>query len=216
VRLRPNISRCSSIPTPASVLQKTKIAANLVDGDPAKAKAQLDEIRQQTKAAIDAVRGLAHTLHPPELEVLGLVGALRQRAEGYTMAGDNGLRISLAASDLLPTLPAAVEVAAYYIAHEALTNVQRHAGAQCCSLRLALVARTSGDDPVLTALDGPVLEVEIIDDGHGVAGDGRSSGGLGLASMQERAAEVGGTCVIERVATGGTRVYARLPCPTTP
>ena len=131
------------------------------------------------------------------------------------MAGDNGLRISLAASDLLPTLPAAVEVAAYYIAHEALTNVQRHAGAQCCSLRLALVARTSGDDPVLTALDGPVLEVEIIDDGHGVAGDGRSSGGLGLASMQERAAEVGGACVIERVATGGTRVYARLPCAAT-
>jgi signal transduction histidine kinase len=199
----------------ASLLRKAEIAANLVDRDPAKAKAQLDGIRQQTKAAIDVVRGLAHTLHPPELEVLGLVGALRERAEGYTMAGENGLRISIAASDLLPALPAAVEVAAYYIAQEALTNVQRHAGAQCCYLRLALVARTSGDDPVLTALDAPVLEVEIIDDGRGLAGDGRSSGGLGLASMQERAAEVGGTCVIERVATGGTRVYARLPCPTT-
>jgi len=144
------------------------------------------------------------------------VGALQERAAGYAMTGEDELRISIVAPDRVPALPAAVEVAAYYIAQEALTNVQRHAQAQCCQLRLALVARTSGDDPVLTALDAPVLEVEIIDDGRGLTGDGSASGGLGLASMQERAAEVGGTCVIERVATGGTRVYARLPCPTTP
>ena len=199
----------------AGLLRKAETAANLVDRDPATAKAQLGEIRQQTKAAIDAVRGLAHSLHPPELELLGLVGALRERAEGYTMADNDGVRISVEAPDSLPALPAAVEVAAYYIAQEALTNVQRHAQAQCCQLRLALVARTSGDDPVLSALDAPVLEVEITDDGRGLTGDGSASGGLGLASMRERATEVGGTCVIERVATGGTRVYARLPCATT-
>jgi signal transduction histidine kinase len=199
----------------AGLLRKAETASNLIDREPATAKAQLDEVRQQTKAAIDAVRGLAHTLHPPELELLGLVGALRERAEGYTMADNDGVRISVEAPDSLPALPAAVEVAAYYIAQEALTNVLRHAQAQCCQLRLALVARTSGDDPVLSALDAPVLEVEITDDGCGLAGDGSARGGLGLASMRERAAEIGGTCVIERVATGGTRVYARLPYPST-
>jgi signal transduction histidine kinase len=58
----------------------------------------------------------------------------------------------------------------------------------------------------------PVLELEITDNGRGLSPEDRARGGLGLASIRERAAELGGTCVIERVAPGGTRLYARLPC----
>jgi signal transduction histidine kinase len=88
-----------------------------------------------------------------------------------------------------------VEVAAYRIAQEALTNVARHAGARHCATRLALV-------------DGAML-LEISDDGQGLSPTrGR---GVGLASMSERAEELGGSCLVESLPTGGTRVRATLP-----
>jgi signal transduction histidine kinase len=100
---------------------------------------------------------------------------------------------------LPPPLPAAVEVAAYRIVQEALTNVVRHAHASECVVRLAL------DETVET------LRLEIRDDGRGLPSErGR---GVGVASMRERAAELGGECVVESFsAVGGTRVRASLPC----
>lgn len=79
---------------------------------------------------------------------------------------------------------------------EALTNVARHAGAQSCAVRLAC---------------GADLVIEIIDDGHGLPDGVRA--GVGIASMRERAAELGGECLVERGARSGTRVWARLPLP---
>jgi two-component system, NarL family, sensor kinase len=92
-------------------------------------------------------------------------------------------------------LPAAVEVAAYRIAQEALTNVSRHAHARTCSVRLAC----SG---------GRFLEIEVADDGIGLPE--RPEGGVGLSSMRERAAELGGTCEVGNTSSG-TKVLARLP-----
>jgi two-component system NarL family sensor kinase len=92
--------------------------------------------------------------------------------------------------------PAAVEVAAYRIATEALTNVVRHARARSCEVRLSL--------------DGGLV-VEVSDDGIGVPSDRRP--GVGLHSMRERAEELGGECTVGAFGTGGTRVLARLPLP---
>ncbi len=94
----------------------------------------------------------------------------------------------------MPPLPAAVEVAAYRIVQEALTNVAHHSQARTCLVRLKLDDR---------------LVVEIADDGRGL-GDERHVG-VGLASMRERAAELGGTCLIETRPEGGTRVLVELP-----
>ena len=94
----------------------------------------------------------------------------------------------------LPPLPAAVEVAAYRIVQEALANVIRHAGAHACQIQLAL---------------DEALHVTVTDDGAGIAGT--HPAGVGLASMRERAAELGGTCVVEAGPQGGTQVRARLP-----
>ena len=91
-------------------------------------------------------------------------------------------------------LPAAVEVAAYWIAQEALTNVKRHAHAQFCSVRVAVEPTT--------------LRLEIADDGGGLS---IGSSGIGLQTMRERAAEVGGTCEIGGRTGGGTLVVASLP-----
>jgi two-component system, NarL family, sensor kinase len=94
----------------------------------------------------------------------------------------------------LPELPAAVEVAAYRIAVEAVTNAVRHAEATRCRVRIE--ARDE-------------LAVEIEDDGRGIPADAVPD--VGLESIRARAEELGGTVRLERPADGGTRVVARLP-----
>jgi two-component system, NarL family, sensor kinase len=118
---------------------------------------------------------------------------LRQLAERYD-SKDAPLRVVVEAPEDLPTLAAAVEVGVYRIAQEALTNVARHARARTCVVRLSIN-------------DGVALE--IIDDGVGIPAE--RNAGVGLASMRERASELGGTCLIQSVSEGGTRVLVRLP-----
>ena len=123
------------------------------------------------------------------------MGALQRLAE--TVGADGGgLRISVEVPAGLPPLPAATEVAAYRIAQEALTNVVRHAGAASCAVRLGTAQGQ--------------LTVEVTDDGRGLPVTGPEPG-VGLASMRERAEEMGGTCRVVDAPGGGTRVLAELP-----
>jgi signal transduction histidine kinase len=173
-------------------MQRLDVAVDLVLRDPAAAIATLNELKQQTKGTIANIRQLVYALRPPVLDELGLVSAIREHVAPYD--GAAGLRVTIDAPGQLPLLPAAVEVAAYRIVLEAFTNVVRHARATACHIMLTLNARA--------------LTVEITDDGTGLPDDVRS--GVGLTSMRERAAELGGEC---RIAADdhGTRVYARLP-----
>ncbi len=116
-------------------------------------------------------------------------------AAAVTLQEVGGMRVDLTAADPLPSLPAAVEVAAYRLVTEAVTNAARHSGGAMCRVRL---------EPVAAA-----LEVEVTDDGRGVAEAAR--GGVGLGSMRERAEELGGSFTLGSTSTGGTRVLARLP-----
>jgi len=136
------------------------------------------------------VRRLVYNLRPPALDELGLAGAIRQTAA--THAG--GMRMMVELPDHLPVLPAAVELAAYRIAQEALTNVTRHARARRCRLRL-----TVDED----------LELEVVDNGIGLAGAGPP--GVGMSSIRERAAELGGISSIGPGRSNGTRVFVQLP-----
>jgi signal transduction histidine kinase len=187
-------------PQLAAQTLKVGAARSLYPRDPGAADALLTELEAQTEAALADVRRLVYDLRPPALDELGLAGAIREAAAQYGAgkgSGDTGrLHISVETPETLPSLPAAVEVAAYRIAQEALTNVVRHAGARGCVIRLSM---------------GGALELEITDDGVGLPEDRRA--GVGLTSMRERAAELGGTCVIEATPGGGTRVLARLPLP---
>ncbi len=183
-------------PALASLTLKADAARNLLSSDPAAADALLAELKTQTQSAIADIRRLVYELRPPALDELGIVSAIREQAAQYNAA--NGLQVSvIAPEEHWPTLPAAVEVAAYRIVMEALTNVARHANASRCQVRIAC--------------DG-VLTLEIVDDGIGVSSTPHA--GVGLQSMRERAAELGGACIVESVAgNGGTRVFARLPLP---
>ncbi|PLS82768.1 MAG: sensor histidine kinase, partial [Actinobacteria bacterium] len=120
-------------------------------------------------------------------------------AERCTSHGEAGSRVTVEAPEPLPPLPAAVEVAAYRIACEAINNAARHARARSCRVRLALEG----------APERLGLVLEISDDGVGLPAERRP--GVGLHSMRERAEELGGTCIIESPPEGGARVLVRLP-----
>jgi signal transduction histidine kinase len=178
-------------PSLSGVVFQLESARLLVDRDPAAAEKQLAATSTQVQDVVADVRRLVHDLRPPALDDRGLVGALCQQAERLT---DDRLRVAVGAGEV-GNLPAAVEVAAFRIVGEALTNVRRHAAASSASVDLAVA-------------DGHLV-VEVVDDGVGIPADAEA--GVGLVSLRERAAELGGRCEITCPPSGGTVVKAWLP-----
>jgi signal transduction histidine kinase len=180
-------------PILTAVTLKADAARSTLDTAPDRADALLAELRGDAKQAIGDLRRVVYDLRPAALDELGLLGALSQQVDRF---GRQGLSITLQAPPALPVLPAAVEVAAYRIIAEALTNIARHAHAYQVTITLAI----DGD-----------LRLAVQDDGTPSAANGDGwRPGTGLQSMIERAAEVGGTLQAGPTPTGG-RVSARLP-----
>lgn len=152
----------------------------------------LRDLPMRIRESVRTLRGLVENLRPAALDELGLAAAVREQARRLA-AGRLAVEVKVA--DDLGVLPAAVDVAAYRIVSEALTNVAKHADASRCSVKIHRV-------------DGTLL-AHVIDDGRGLPAAPRR--GLGLRSMRERAEELGGTFVVESSEIGGTVVIARLP-----
>ncbi len=184
-------------PALAATVMKAGAARHLMASDPARASTLLDGLETDARAMVEDIRRIARDLRPPALDELGLLGVLRERIAGFDdpIGSDRPIRVSLDAPDAFPVLPAAVEVAALRIALEGLTNAARHG--QASAIRVGL------------RIDGDVLVVSVDDDGIGIPADAPS--GVGLASMRERADELGGTLSVEAADGGGTRLTARLP-----
>jgi signal transduction histidine kinase len=172
-------------------------ARNLLRRDPEAAEQLLAAAKGDVVTAVEDVRRVVHDLRPPALDELGLLGAVGQQVQRFRRIepGAQGLDVQLDVPPELPVLPAAVEVAAYRIVSEALTNVARHAGARTACVRIRCC--------------GAALELEVADDGRGIE-DGAPRG-VGTASMRERAGELGGSVTVTRPPGGGTVVRAVLP-----
>lgn len=187
-------------PTLSAIMLKVGLARTLSRRDAAATDALLGQLESEIGAVIGDIRRLVYNLRPPALDELGLVGAIREfvarvSIEGVPDAPDaSALTVTVEAPDAMPRLSAAVEVAAYRIAQEAVTNVVRHARARSCWVGLRV--------------DG-ALEIEVRDDGVGIGVMERA--GIGLASMRERAEELKGSLTVTSAAPQGTRVLARLP-----
>ena len=179
-------------PALASLMFKLDAARNLLRRDVERVDMLLLTATETAHEAITDIRRLVYDLRPPVLDQLGLSAALREVAVQH-----HGVQVAIDAPDVLPPLPAAVEVAAYRIVQEALTNVTKHAQAQT--------------GRVMLHVDEAILRVTISDDGVGLPKT--QPAGVGLQSMRERAAELGGVCTIERAPGGGTIVRVELPYP---
>jgi signal transduction histidine kinase len=169
-------------------------ATNLARRDPDTTAALLQDLRAETTRAIDSIRELVYGLRPPALDELGLAGAVTQATRSLRAADGAFLTVEVVAQDL-PSLPAAVEVAAYRIAVEAVTNVARHAAATRATVSFA----TEPDR----------LVVKVVDDGPATT---EWRPGVGLTSMRERAEELGGL-LHAGPGLGGGQIVAVLPRP---
>ncbi|HEX6759308.1 MAG TPA: histidine kinase [Propionibacteriaceae bacterium] len=183
-------------PVLTGVVLNAEAALRRLASEPAQTADLLVELRDQATGALEDIRRLVYDLRPPALDSLGLVEALREQAAVMGKRENAGpLRVSVEAPRQLPELPAAVEVAAYRIVTEALTNVVRHSSASAAVVTLTVTAG--------------VLQISVHDDGINLGAGWQA--GVGLTSIRERAAELGGGCRIEHDRTGG-RVDVELPC----
>jgi signal transduction histidine kinase len=189
---------------PVLASQGLKIAAanELLESDPSRARKLLEEISAQNEATLEEIRELVYALRPSALDELGLVGAVRDFSTALNEVSDSETKLQVDILDSavgLPPLPAAIEVAAYRIVTEALTNVTRHASAHHCEVSFRVESNNGS----------PALLLDISDDGIGMPSQRKPR--VGMTSMRERAEEIGGTIRIETEKNHGTRVYARLP-----
>jgi signal transduction histidine kinase len=169
----------------------------LRDGDTTGTAQLLATVERELGECTAEVRTLVRNLRPPALDERGLLGAIQEQISHLT-GHDVGPAVTIKVpGDNLAGLPAAVEVAALRITVEAVANAVRHSGASSCT---AALSRTR---------EGLLIEVE--DDGEGV--DPSAPAGAGITSMNERAAELGGTCEVRGTGGRGTIVHAVLPVP---
>lgn len=180
-------------PTLSSIQLQLGAARNLIHRDPEQAEAMINEMREDMRDATAEIRQMVYDLRPPMLDDLGLIGAIQNsKFEG------SDVHIQVIAPEHMPKLSAAVEVAVYRIASEALHNVVKHAQATACQISIEI--------------DGGCLVLKVTDDGKSIPVDFKA--GVGLNSMKERASELGGTLMITPNAPSGTCVFARIPLET--
>jgi len=180
-------------PTLTGIALTTDAARNLLPAGAPATRDLLDAVRLDAANAIEQVRHIVYGMRPPALDELGLVDALRQQARGLRSPAGEALPVEFVQTGDLTALPAAVEVAAYRIVMEAVTNVARHS--------------ESGSATVVMENSGGTLLIEVMDTGKATV---PWQDGVGLASMRERVAELGGS-LQAGPGEGGGRVRAVLP-----
>ncbi|ANP57022.1 signal transduction histidine kinase [Streptomyces griseochromogenes] len=179
------------------------VAAHVMDKRPDQAKEALAHVREASRSALGELRatvGLLRQSGDPEAPTEPAPGLSRLEELAGTFRSA-GLPVEVARADQGVELPAAVDLAAYRIVQEALTNAQKHAGPDASA-------------EVSVVRVGPRIEVTVLDDGAGAAGEPGAGGGHGLLGMRERVTALGGTLTTGPRYGGGFRVHAILPVQT--
>ena len=172
-------------------------ALTLLDRDPQQVAEPLNYVLSLAEAALVEMRALIFELRPESLEREGLVGALTQQAAA--VQARHHLVVSTAFCEE-PAQPLKIKQELYRVAQEALQNTVRHARANTVELRLSEIEEA--------------LVLAVCDDGVGFDPDGSFPGHLGLQSMRERVAGLGGTLQIQSALGAGTCICARIPSHT--
>ena len=152
-----------------------------------------------TDQCCEEIRTLSYVLHPPQLDELGLAGAVRDFAEGFARRSGLKLELDLPA-ETAPRLPREIEMALFRVLQESLGNVHRHSGSKTANVRLQRSAVE--------------VRLEVQDSGRGLNPTSQTTGlGVGIAGMQERMKQVGGWLELDSKTTG-TTVRAVVPLGT--
>lgn len=174
-------------PVLTAAATRVDASRNLLRRNPEEADELLRQVRADLTGALEDLRRLVYALRPPALDQLGLLGAIREHVRGATIP------VVLRLPERLPELPAAIEVTAYRIVSEAVTNVARHARAWNCTVSISCNSS---------------LRIEVRDDGPRHT---EWTPGVGLSSMRERAVELRGQWSAGPAPDGGGRVLVELP-----
>ena len=161
-------------------------------------KAPLAEARAITERALQSVRDMSQLLHPSMLDDLGLPDTTNWYLGGFSRR--TGIRSELIVEAVADRIAPELEICTYRVIQEAVTNVARHAGASSC--RVAI--RGSAD----------AIRILVEDDGRGFdprVKPGAAGRGLGLVSVRERVATLGGTLQVDSRPGQGTRLTVELP-----
>lgn len=176
-------------PILASLRLSIGSASELFERNKKEARKILKDVEEGLTIALADIRRLVYDLRPPALDELGLVQAVKQSAPKVP-----NLEIRYEVTEELPILPAAVDVAAFRIIEEALSNSIQHSQASLIIIRIS-----ASED----------LELSIFDDGKGIPKDYHP--GIGIISMRERALELGGSFQLDGITPKGTKITVRLP-----
>lgn len=187
-------------PSLAAQTIKVGVSRQLLHDKPSAADELLASLEDDLAQTLTDIRRIIYNLRPPSLDDLGLVGAVKEFVSEvkrpYAKQGiDGDLAIAVHVHTPLPSLSAAVEVAAFRIVQESVTNVLRHARASACTIELHGVKQG--------------LKIVVTDNGLGIPNGAKK--GVGLLSMRERAGEIGGTIFVQSGENAGTRVEVFLP-----
>jgi len=197
-------------PQLATLNVKIDAARNLLDEDPEAAERLLAEVKAESQMAIAEIRRVVDDLRPSALDQLGFSPALQELVNRQNAISSTTITLEL--PDALPPLPAAVEVAAYRIISEAVSNMMKYAGAKQCKIRLHINDCALPPENTIKqsqSANRNQLCIEVIDDGSGLPVG--FAPGIGLSSMRERSLELGGTFAVESDAGIGTAVRVTLP-----
>jgi signal transduction histidine kinase len=174
------------------------VALHLIEERPAQARIALTAIKDVSKDALRELRSvLAALRQPDEPPERAPAPSLANLGELITRTGAGGLEVRTEIDGPLEPLPASVDLVAFRILQEALTNVIRHAGTSTATVRVVH--------------DGGLLVLDVEDDGRGLPSNGGTGQGTGIQGMRERAAALGGAVEAGPRPGGGFRVLARLP-----
>ncbi len=183
----------------AVITMQAGIALHVLGRRPDQAQVSLEAIKATSKDALEELRAtLAVFRRPDEADAPRRPSPGLDQLESLAAdMADGGLPVELLVNGERARLHGAVDLAAYRIVQESLTNVLRHAGPAIATVRVSYEPDT--------------LDLEITDDGRGLPQRGNGQGGHGITGMRERAAAVGGTLEASPRDGGGFRVHARLP-----
>jgi signal transduction histidine kinase len=186
------------------ILLQARLGRRALEGDPERAQdpqrasAAIGIIEERGRAVMEEMQRLLGVLHGDDSPTLAPLPGIEQLERLASEVREAGIDVEIGYEGAVRRLPEGIEVSAYRIVQEALTNTVRHAGASRATISLAY--------------ERHVLEIEVVDDGSGADGQPNGSGrGRGLLGMRERAKRLGGSLDAGPAPGRGFRVHAVLP-----